>query len=317
MPTAAAATLSSASGVAGPERAFRDRNGQSDARIPEAGRGPRKVRPRRILPGFRLSLGLTLFYLALIVLLPIATLLLKSADVGLMRYFQIITSPRTLASFQITFGAAAVATVFNMIYGLALAWVLVRYNFPGRRLLDALVDVPFALPTAVAGLALTALFAKNGWYGAPLASWGIEVAYAPAGIACAMAFTSIPFVVRTVQPVLEDLEPELEEAAASLGASDLRIFRTVIFPALFPAFLAGTSLSFARSLGEFGAVVFIAGNQPFRTEVVSLLTFIRLEEYDYAAAAAIATTLLIISFLMLLLVNLIQAWHQRIAIREA
>ncbi|MGQ3675954.1 sulfate ABC transporter permease subunit CysT [Xanthobacter sp. TB0139] len=272
---------------------------------------------RHVLPGFRLSLGLTLLYLGIIVLLPIAALLLKSADVGLVRYFEIITSPRTLAAFRVTFSTAAVATLFNMAYGLALAWVLVRYEFPGKRLLDGLVDVPFALPTAVAGLALTALFAKNGWYGAPLAQWGIEVAYAPAGIACAMAFTSIPFIVRTVQPVLEDLEPELEEAAASLGASDLTIFRRVIFPALFPAFLAGASLAFARSLGEFGAVVFIAGNQPFRTEIVALLTYIRLEEYDYAAAAAIAVTMLGIAFILLLVVNLIQAWHHRRSGREA
>ncbi len=275
-------------------------------------------RPRRtVIPGLRLSLGLTLTYLVLIVLLPIAALLLKAADVGFARYVAIMTSPRTLASFEVTIATAAAATLFNCIYGLALAWVLVRYEFPGKRLLDALVDVPFALPTAVAGLALTTLFAKNGWYGAPLSFWGIQVAYAPAGIACAMAFTSIPFVVRTVQPVLEDLEPELEEAAATLGASDGRILRTVILPALFPAFLAGASLAFARSLGEFGAVVFIAGNQPFRTEIVALLTYIRLEEYDYPAAAAIAATLLGLAFLMLLLVNLIQAWHQRHSIGEA
>ncbi|MCG5234756.1 sulfate ABC transporter permease subunit CysT [Xanthobacter oligotrophicus] len=272
--------------------------------------------PRSVIPGFRLSLGLTLLYLGLIVLLPIAALLLKAADVGFWGYIAIITSPRTLASFQITITTAAAAALFNAVYGLGLAWVLVRYEFPGKRLLDAMVDVPFALPTAVAGLALTTLFAKNGWFGAPLAQWGIQVAYAPAGIVCAMAFTSIPFVVRTVQPVLEDMEPELEEAAATLGASDLRIFRSVIFPTLFPAFLAGTSLAFARSLGEFGAVVFIAGNQPFRTEIVALLTFIRLEEYDYAAAAAIAVTMLALAFLMLLVVNAVQAWHQRSALGE-
>ena len=269
-----------------------------------------------VIPGFRLSLGITLTYLGLIVLLPIAALILQAADVGLVRYWSIITSPRTLASFQITIGAAAAATAFNALYGLMLAWVLVRYDFPGRRWLDTLVDVPFALPTAVAGLALTALFAKNGWFGAPLEQWGIAVAYAPAGIVCAMAFTSIPFVVRTVQPVLEDLSADLEEAATTLGASEWRVFRTVIFPAIFPAFLAGASLAFARSLGEFGAVVFIAGNQPFRTEIVALLTFIRLEEYDYPAAAAIAAPMLGFAFLMLLTVNLIQAWHQRRAIRE-
>lgn len=273
--------------------------------------------PRRsVIPGFRLGLGLTLLYLGLIVLLPLGALVLKAADVGVARYIAIMTSPRTIASFQVTLGTAALAALFNAVYGLGLAWVLVRYEFPGRRLLDALVDVPFALPTAVAGLALATLFAKNGWFGAPLAQWGVQVAYAPAGIVCAMAFTSIPFVVRTVQPVLEDLEPELEEAAATLGASDLRIFRSVIFPTLFPAFLAGVSLAFARSLGEFGAVVFIAGNQPFRTEIVALLTFIRLEEYDYAAAAAIAVTMLAIAFAMLVAVNLVQAWHQRSALGE-
>ncbi len=275
-------------------------------------------RPRRsVIPGFRLSLGLALLYLGLIVLLPIGALLLKAADVGFERYIAIITSPRTLASFQVTLSTAALAALFNAVYGLALAWVLVRYEFPGKRLLDAMVDVPFALPTAVAGLALTALFAKNGWFGAPLAQWGIQVAYAPAGIVCAMAFTSIPFVVRTVQPVLEDMEPELEEAGATLGASDLTIFRRIIFPTIFPAFLAGTSLAFARSLGEFGAVVFIAGNQPFRTEIVALLTFIRLEEYDYAAAAAIAVTMLALAFIMLLVVNAVQAWHQKFAMGDA
>ncbi|MFG1180847.1 sulfate ABC transporter permease subunit CysT [Xanthobacter versatilis] len=272
--------------------------------------------PRSVIPGFHLSLGLTLLYLGLIVLLPIGALLLKAADVGFWGYIAIITSPRTIASFQITIATAAAAALFNAVYGLGLAWVLVRYEFPGKRLLDAMVDVPFALPTAVAGLALTTLFAKNGWFGAPLAQWGIQVAYAPAGIVCAMAFTSIPFVVRTVQPVLEDMEPELEEAAATLGASDLTTFRKVIFPTLFPAFLAGTSLAFARSLGEFGAVVFIAGNQPFRTEIVALLTFIRLEEYDYAAAAAIAVTMLGLAFLMLLVVNAVQTWHQRSALGE-
>ncbi|MFG1362404.1 sulfate ABC transporter permease subunit CysT [Xanthobacter versatilis] len=272
--------------------------------------------PRSVIPGFRLSLGLTLLYIGLIVLLPIGALLLKAADVGFWGYIAIITSPRTIASFQITIATAAAAALFNAVYGLGLAWVLVRYEFPGKRLLDAMVDVPFALPTAVAGLALTTLFAKNGWFGAPLAQWGIQVAYAPAGIVCAMAFTSIPFVVRTVQPVLEDMEPELEEAAATLGASDLTTFRKVIFPTLFPAFLAGTSLAFARSLGEFGAVVFIAGNQPFRTEIVALLTFIRLEEYDYAAAAAIAVTMLGLAFLMLLVVNAVQTWHQRSALGE-
>jgi sulfate transport system permease protein len=206
---------------------------------------------------------------------------------------------------------ALAATLFNAVYGLLLAWVLARYQFPGKRLLDALVDVPFALPTAVAGLALTALFARNGWLGAPLDSIGIPVAYTPLGIAIAMAFTSVPFVVRTVQPVIEDLGSDVEEASRSLGASDLQILRKVIFPAIFPAFMAGCSLAFARCLGEFGAVIFIAGNQPMKTEIVALLAFIRLEEYDYGAAAAIAATMLAMAFAMLIVTNIIQTWHLR------
>ncbi|MCK0206922.1 sulfate ABC transporter permease subunit CysT [Starkeya koreensis] len=265
----------------------------------------------RVVPGFPLSLGITLFYLSLIVLLPLGALLWQAADVGWDRYLAIMAGTRTQAAFRLTLTTAAVATVFNGIYGLALAWVLVRYEFPGKRLLDALVDVPFALPTAVAGLALSALFVKNGWFGGPLSVFGIEVAYTPLGIAVAMAFTSIPFVVRTVQPVLEDLATDVEEAAATLGASDARIFARVIFPAIFPAFLTGASLCFARSLGEFGAIIFIAGNLPLKTEVVSLLAFIRIEEYEYPAAAAIAATLLAIAFVMLFVVNMIQLWQQR------
>jgi sulfate transport system permease protein len=265
----------------------------------------------RVIPGFPLSLGITLLYLSLIVLLPLGALVWQALGIGFERYIAIITGARTLSAFQITFGTAFAATAFNAVYGLALAWVLVRYEFPGKRLLDALVDVPFALPTAVAGLSLSALFASNGWFGAPLAAWGIKVAYTPLGIACAMAFTSLPFVVRTVQPVLEDLAADVEEAAATLGASDLRIFLKVIFPAIFPAFLTGCALGFARSLGEFGAIIFIAGNLPLKTEVLSLLTFIRIEEYDYHAAAAIAATLLGIAFLLLIAVNLIQAWQER------
>jgi sulfate transport system permease protein len=265
----------------------------------------------RVIPGFPLALGITLFYLSLIVLLPLGALVWQASDVGFDRYLAIMSGARTSAAFQLTLYTAALATLFNAIYGLALAWVLVRYEFPGRRLLDALVDVPFALPTAVAGLALSALFVSNGWFGAPLAALGIKVAYTPLGIAAAMAFTSIPFVVRTVQPVLEDLAADVEEAAATLGASDWRIFVRIIFPAIFPAFLTGASLGFARSLGEFGAIIFIAGNLPLKTEVVSLLTFIRIEEYDYPAAAAIAATLLALAFTLLFLVNMIQLWQQR------
>jgi len=266
---------------------------------------------RRVLPGFRLALGITLLYLCVIVLLPLAALILKTTDIGFTQFVQIIGSPRTLAAIRVTLTTAAMATAFNAVYGLALAWVLARYTFPGKRILDALIDVPFALPTAVAGLALTALFAKNGWFGAPLAEVGISLIYTPVGIAIAMAFTSLPFVVRTVQPVIQDLSSEVEEAARSLGATDWRIFRSVIFPTIFPAFLAGCSLAFARSLGEFGAVIFIAGNQPMRTEIMALLTFIRLEEYDYPAAATIAVTMLFGAFIMLLITNAIQAWHLR------
>jgi len=261
----------------------------------------------RVIPGYSLSLGITLFYLCLIVLLPLGALVWQAADVGWDRYLAILSGARTAAAFRVTLSTAALATLFSASYGLALAWVLVRYDFPGKRLLDALVDVPFALPTAVAGLALSALFVRNGWFGAPLAVLGIEVAYTPLGIAAAMAFTSLPFVVRTVQPVLEDLASDVEEAAATLGASDARIFARVIFPAIFPAFLTGASLAFARSLGEFGAIIFIAGNQPFQTEITALLTFIRLEEYDYQAAAAIASVLLITAFVMLAVTNLLQA----------
>ncbi len=262
---------------------------------------------RRVLPGLPLSLGITVLYVSIIVCLPLGALVFKAASLGPEDYWRIISAPRAVASYRVTIGAAAVATAFNVVFGFALAWVLVRYEFPGRRLLDALVDLPFALPTAVAGIALTTLFAENGWYGAPLAALGIQVAFTPLGIMVAMAFTSIPFIVRTVQPVLEDLEPALEEAALSLGAGEGRIFRTVILPLLMPALLAGSSLAFARSLGEFGAVIFIAGNQPFETEITALLAFIRLEEFDYEASAAIASVILIAAFLMLAVTNALQA----------
>lgn len=266
---------------------------------------------RRVIPGLGLTLGTTVLYLGIIVLLPLAALILKAAEIGPAQFAAIVTSPRTLAAIKLTLLTAAGATLFNAIYGFALAWVLARYEFPGKRILDALVDIPFALPTAVAGLALTALFAKNGWFGRPLAEFGISVAYTPLGIMLAMAFTSVPFVVRTLQPVIEDLGKDAEEAARSLGASDLRIFRSVIGPMIFPAFLTGCSLAFARSLGEFGAIIFIAGNQPNYTEVVALLAFIRLEEFDYPAAAAIAAIMLIGAFIMLIATNSIQSWHLR------
>ncbi|MET1028217.1 MAG: sulfate ABC transporter permease subunit CysT [Dongiaceae bacterium] len=268
--------------------------------------GPRRRNPR-VLPGFTLALGCTLVYLAVVVLLPLAALGLKAAGMPFSDFLGAIASPRAWATYRLTLGTALIATLFNAAFGLLLAWVLVRYDFPGRRLLDAVVDLPFALPTAVAGIALTALFAKNGWFGAPLDRLGIAVAYTPLGIMIAMAFTSLPFVVRTVQPVLEDLDDEIEEAAHSLGAGELAIFLRVILPGIFPAFLAGCSLAFARCLGEYGAVIFIAGNRPMQTEITALLTFIRLEEYDYPGAAALSVAILATAFLLLLVTNIIQA----------
>ncbi|TVQ40878.1 MAG: sulfate ABC transporter permease subunit CysT [Geminicoccaceae bacterium] len=273
-------------------------------------------RRQRVLPGFGLTLGITLFYLGLIVALPLAAMLLKTASLGWDEFWRLATSPRALATYRITLTTAAMATAFNAVFGLLLAWVLVRHEFPGRRLLDALVDLPFALPTAVAGLALVTLFDRSGWFGSVLAPLGIQVAYAPLGIALAMAFTSVPFVVRTVQPVLEDMQGELEEAATTLGASPWQTFRLVVWPMILPAFTAGCALAFARSLGEFGAIVFIAGNLPFRTEVTSLLVYIRLDEFDYPAAAALATVLLAMAFVLLFLTNLLQSWQLRHADRH-
>lgn len=262
---------------------------------------------RRILPGLPLSLGVTLFYVAFIVALPIGALVFKAASLGPEEYWRIVASGRALASYRVTVLCALGATVANLVFGLALAWVLVRYDFPGKRFVDAIVDLPFALPTAVAGIALTSLFAQNGWFGSILGKIGIQVIHTPLGIMIAMFFTSLPFVVRTVQPVLEDLDPALEEAAQSLGGGDGEIFRRVILPLLTPALLAGVSLSFARSLGEFGAVIFIAGNRPNSTEITALLAFIRLEEYNYAGAAAIASVLLFTAFAMLAVTNYLQA----------
>ena len=269
------------------------------------------MRARRVLPGFTLSLGTTLLYLTVIVAIPVIALILKGAEIGPARFWAIVSAPRAVAAFQVTLTAAVIATLFNAAYGLLMAWVLTRYDFPGKRLLDALMDIPFALPTAVAGLSLTALFSANGWFGALLEPAGISVVYTIWGVAVAMAFTSIPFVVRTVQPVLEDLDPSLEQAARTLGASESAIFARVVFPQILPAFLAGCTIAFARSLGEFGAIVFIAGNLPFRTEIAALLAFIRLEEYDYNGAAAIALVLLGFALVLLLISNRLQAWALR------
>ena len=271
------------------------------------------TRPRRlqILPGFGLSLGMSLLFVALILLLPLSGLALNLAQLTLADYWNIVSDGQTLAALRVTFWAAAWASLFNALFGLLLAWVLTRYRFPGRVFIDALVDLPFALPTAVAGIALATLFATEGWLGKPLAALGIAIAYKPAGIVVAMIFTSIPFVVRAVQPVLEALPPAVEEAAATLGARPPQIFTRVILPQLMPALASGVVLSFARSLGEFGAVIFIAGNQPYVSKVVSLLIFERLQEFDLPAAAAIASLMLAASLLLLLLVNLWQGHFLR------
>lgn len=267
----------------------------------------KRFRQPSVIPGFGLTLGFTLVYLFLVILIPLSGLVWRSAALGWADFWRIATDLRTLKALEISFGTALIAAAVNVVFGTIVAWVLVRYDFFGRRIVDAMVDLPFALPTAVAGIALTTLFAANGWFGGILAEAGIRVAYTPLGIMIAMFFTSLPFVVRTVQPVLEDLDPALEEAAQSLGGSDASIFLRVILPLLAPALLAGVSLSFARSLGEFGAIIFIAGNQPFQTEITALLAFIRLEEYDYQAAAAIASVLLFTAFVMLAVTNILQA----------
>lgn len=264
------------------------------------------IRAKRVLPGFSLSLGTTLLYVALVILIPVIALMLKGAEIGPARFWAIVTAPRTLAALRVTLTAAAAATAFNAFYGLLMAWVLTRYDFPGKRILDALMDIPFALPTAVAGISLTALYSANGWFGAPLTGAGIELVYTLGGVILAMTFTSIPFVVRAIQPVLEDLDPALEQAAMTLGARPFAIFRRVVLPAILPAWLAGSTVAFARSLGEFGAVVFIAGNLPFKTEIAALLAYIRLEEYDYQGAAAIALVLLMFALVLLVVSNLIQ-----------
>lgn len=269
-----------------------------------------------MLPGLPLSLGITLFYVALIVVLPLGALVFKAASLGFEDYWRIISSDRAVASYRVTVLCALGATAANVVFGMSLAWVLVRYEFPGKRFVDAIVDLPFALPTAVAGIALTAFFAQNGWLGSLLAQFGVQVVYTPLGIMVAMFFTSMPFMVRTVQPVLEDLDPALEEAGQSLGGTDWQIFGRVILPLLTPALLAGSSLTFARSLGEFGAIIFIAGNRPMSTEITALLAFIRLEEYNYASAAAIASVLLITAFVMLALTNYLQARALRYTARN-
>lgn len=273
-------------------------------------------RSKHLLPGFGLSMGISLFYLTLIILLPLAAMLLKVAGMGFPEFWRIVSSNRALAAYRVTFSSAFIATLINGVIGLLLAWVLTRYRFPGRRILDALVDLPFALPTAVAGLVLVTLFADTGWYGQFLEPNGIKVNYTQLGIIAAMTFTSIPFVVRAVQPVLEEVDVDFESVATTLGASRWQVFTRIIWPTILPAFIGGCVLSFARSLGEFGAVVFIAGNLPGLTEIVSLLIFIRLEEYNYEGAAALAFVLLVVAFLTLIATNLLAAWQVRYVERQ-
>lgn len=275
------------------------------------------ARSKHLLPGFGLTMGVSLFYITLIILLPIAAMLLKIAGMGWEEFWRIISSNRALAAYRITFSSALIATVINGVVGLLFAWVLTRYRFPGRRFLDALIDFPFALPTAVAGLVLVTLFANTGWYGQWLEPNGIKVNYTQAGIIAAMTFTSIPFVVRAVQPVLEEVDEALEAAARTLGATRWQIFSRIIWPTILPAFIGGCVLSFARSLGEFGAVVFIAGNLPGLTEIVSLLIFIRLDEYNYEATAALAFVLLLVALLTLIATNALAAWQTRYVERAA
>jgi sulfate/thiosulfate transport system permease protein len=267
-------------------------------------------RSRGVLPGFGLSLGITCTYLSLIVLLPLATIFLRTADLSWSAFWSTISNPRVVASYRVTFGTALVAALVNTVFGLLVAWVLVRYRFPGRRLVDAMVDLPFALPTAVAGIALTTLYATNGWIGSIVAPLGIKVSYTWLGITVALIFIGLPFVVRTVQPVLDDLEIEVEEAAASLGARRWQTFTRVVFPTVAPALLTGFALAFARAVGEYGSVVFISGNMPMKTEIVPLLIITKLEQYDYAGATAVALVMLIASFLLLLAINLLQ-WAAR------
>jgi sulfate transport system permease protein len=268
-----------------------------------------------VLPGFNLALGFTLLYLSLIVLIPLSSLFFKTATLGWGGFWEVATGERVLASLRVTFVASFAAAVLNAIFGLIVAWVLVRYSFPGKRLVDALVDLPFALPTAVAGITLAMLYAPNGWIGHYFAAHDIKIAYTPLGIVVALTFIGLPFVVRTVQPVLADVEAEIEEAAASLGASRWDVFRRVIFPSIYPALLTGFALAFARSIGEYGSVIFIAGNMPFISEIAPLLIVSKLEQYDYAGATAIALLMLIISFALLLAINGLQWWSNRREIR--
>ena len=269
------------------------------------------TRRTNVLPGFNLTLGFTLAYLGIVVLIPLSTIFFKTFTLTWAQFWAAVASPRTVAAYRLSFGASFAGAIVNSIFGFVVAWTLVRYEFPGKKLIDVMVDLPFALPTSVAGITLTAIYAGNGWLGRFLTPLGIKVAYAPLGVAVALTFVGLPFVVRTVQPVLQDLDKEYEEAAATLGATRLQTFRLVIAPALIPALLTGFALAFARALGEYGSVVFISGNMPMRTEVVPLLIMSKLEQFDYAGATAIAVVMLLVSFTLLLGVNVLQRWSSR------
>lgn len=269
------------------------------------------AKQKNVLPGFNLSLGYTLLYLSLIVLIPLSAAFIKTTELSFNEFLAVVTAPRVLASYKLTFGASFLAALINAVFGLLTAWVLVRYRFPGKKIIDALVDLPFALPTAVAGIALTAVYAGNGWIGSWLEPHGIKVAFTPLGVIIALTFIGLPFVVRTVQPVLEDLESETEEAAASLGANRWQTFTKIIFPAIWPALLTGFALAFARAIGEYGSVIFIAGNVPFVSEITPLIIITKLEQYEYASATAVAVVMLVISFLLLFAINGLQWWFNR------
>ncbi len=275
------------------------------------GTGSARRASKRVLPGFGLTLGYTLFYLSIIVLIPLAALLLKTFPLTWPQFWEAVRAPRVIASYKLTFGASFIAACVNLVFGLLVAWVLVRYQFPGKKIVDALVDLPFALPTAVAGISLTALLAGNGWIGQYLEPLGIQLAFNRNGVVIALIFIGLPFVVRTVQPVLEDSEKELEEAATSLGATRWQIFFKVILPGITPALLTGFAMAFARAIGEYGSVIFIAGNMPMVSEITPLVIIGKLEQYDYAGATAVAAVMLLFSFLMLLVINALQAWQRR------
>ncbi|MBL8884077.1 MAG: sulfate ABC transporter permease subunit CysT [Hyphomicrobium sp.] len=266
---------------------------------------------RRVLPGFGLSLGFTLAYLSLIVLIPLSAVFIKAAGLTYQEFLDAVTDPRVVASYKLSFGASLLAAAINAVFGLILAWGLVRYTFPGKKIVDALIDLPFALPTAVAGISLTALYAKNGWLGQILEPLGVKIAFGPAGVLVALIFIGLPFIVRTVQPILEDLDAEFEEAAASLGANRWQTFARVVFPTLLPALLTGFALAFARAVGEYGSVIFIAGNIPFVSEITPLMIITKLEQYDYRGATAVASVMLVVSFALLLIINVLQAWTSK------